>query len=135
MDNIKLYDKVLTDYYENEEFIVIGIRVDELELQGDWSGGTHNVCQRSWYPRAKCRLVINSITANEKITSLIDEMSRDVIGGSIPTDKQINQLANLFFERDKNLESKLDLEMLAVTRGIVQGMMLMRQILTVDDGD
>lgn len=77
----------------------------------------------------------NSITANEKITSLIDEMSRDVIGGSIPTDKQINQLANLFFERDKNLESKLDLEMLAVTRGIVQGMMLMRQILTVDDGD
>ena len=52
--NYKLYDKVTTDYYENEVFTVIGIKENELELQGDWSGGTHNVCQRSWYPINKC---------------------------------------------------------------------------------
>lgn len=47
--NYKLYDKVTEPmYYHNEIFTVVGIRPNELELQGDWSGGTHNVCQRSW---------------------------------------------------------------------------------------
>lgn len=50
----KLYDKVVTDYYRDEVFTIIGIRETELELQGDWSGGTNNVCQRSWYPINNC---------------------------------------------------------------------------------
>jgi len=29
-------------------FTVIGIRKDEVEISGDWSGGTHNVKQSSW---------------------------------------------------------------------------------------
>lgn len=56
MTEYKLYDKVITDRYKNEIFTVIGIRPDELELQGDWSGGTINVCQISWYPIEKCTL-------------------------------------------------------------------------------
>ena len=52
-----LGDSVLTEYYQNEVFEVVGIRIDELELKGDWSGGTHNVCQKSWYQVDKCILV------------------------------------------------------------------------------
>lgn len=29
-------------------FEVVGVRIDEIEIEGDWSGGTHNVCQRNW---------------------------------------------------------------------------------------
>ena len=35
-------------YNGNEEMKVVGIRKDTVELQGDYSGGTHGVCQTSW---------------------------------------------------------------------------------------
>jgi len=49
---IEIYDNVSHRdvYHGMEEFIVVGIRVNpnEFELEGDWSGGTHNVRQRGW---------------------------------------------------------------------------------------
>ncbi len=47
MHNYKLKDKVYHDC-DRAPFIVTGIREDEIEIEGDWSGGTHNVCQKSW---------------------------------------------------------------------------------------
>jgi len=39
------------DIYDgNECMTVVGIRKTEVELEGDYSGGTHNVCQKSWLP-------------------------------------------------------------------------------------
>lgn len=35
-------------YWGREPMKIIGIRGDAVELQGDYSGGTHNVCQASW---------------------------------------------------------------------------------------
>lgn len=29
---------------------MVGITEDKLLLEGDYSGGTHNVCQRDWLP-------------------------------------------------------------------------------------
>ena len=29
---------------------IVGIRENEVELEGDYSGGTHNVCQTDWLP-------------------------------------------------------------------------------------
>lgn len=29
---------------------IVGIRKTEVELEGDYSGGTHNVCQKEWHP-------------------------------------------------------------------------------------
>jgi hypothetical protein len=49
-------DKVITEYYDNEVFEVVGVLEDELVLKGDWSGGTHNVSQVGNYDRTKCRL-------------------------------------------------------------------------------
>jgi hypothetical protein len=37
-------------YWGNECMTVVGIRQDQVELEGDYSGGTHNVCQRDWLP-------------------------------------------------------------------------------------
>lgn len=51
-----LGDEVTTEYYYHREvFTVVGIRENELELRGDWSGGTHNVDQVSWYPISKIK--------------------------------------------------------------------------------
>lgn len=38
-------------YKGKEPLKVVGIREKEVELQGDYSGGTHNVCQKDWLPK------------------------------------------------------------------------------------
>ena len=59
-DRYSLGDFVTTErYYHGEKFEVVGIRRDELELKGDWSGGTHNVNQIGWYPTENCKKVKN----------------------------------------------------------------------------
>lgn len=53
-------DKVTTEYYYHREvFEVVGVLEDELVLKGDWSGGTHNVCQVGNYDKSKCKLYKN----------------------------------------------------------------------------
>ena len=37
-------------YHGKEYMKVVGIREKEVELEGDYSGGTHNVCQKEWFP-------------------------------------------------------------------------------------
>lgn len=37
-------------YDGNERMKVVGIRENEIELEGDYSGGTHNVIQKDWQP-------------------------------------------------------------------------------------
>ena len=37
-------------YEHKEPLKIVGITEDKLLLEGDYSGGTYNVCQRSWLP-------------------------------------------------------------------------------------
>lgn len=37
-------------YWGKEQMEVVGIREKEVELEGDYSGGTHNVRQKDWLP-------------------------------------------------------------------------------------
>jgi hypothetical protein len=56
VSDYSLGDKVTTDHYNHgETFKVVGIREKELELQGDWSGGTHNVSQTGWALTSECK--------------------------------------------------------------------------------
>ena len=49
------------DIYNGGELMkIVGLRENEVELEGDWSGGTHNVCQRDWMP-------IEGIILNESL--------------------------------------------------------------------
>jgi len=48
------------DVYEHREPLeVVGIRKDELELEGDYSGGTAGFKQRSWMPMKGVSTVYN----------------------------------------------------------------------------
>ena len=44
----EVYHKEIYD--GNELMKIVGIRENEVELEGDYSGGTHGVKQRDWYP-------------------------------------------------------------------------------------
>jgi len=57
-EEYRLGDVVTIDRYENEQFEVVGIRKDQLELRGDWSA-MNNVIGDSWYPTEKCKKVKN----------------------------------------------------------------------------
>lgn len=50
---VYLRDKVIhPEIYKGKEiFTVVGIRENELELEGDWSGGTYNVKQKHWFKK------------------------------------------------------------------------------------
>ena len=37
-------------YDHREQLKIVGIRETELELEGDYSGGTHGVTQKQWMP-------------------------------------------------------------------------------------
>ena|ERR1017187_1326871 len=39
-----------TLYHGKELMKVVGIRETQVELEGDYSGGTHLVCQKDWLP-------------------------------------------------------------------------------------
>lgn len=48
----KVYHKDI--YNGREQMTITGVKVDTkgqlmVQLEGDYSGGTHNVCQREWY--------------------------------------------------------------------------------------
>ena len=46
-------------YCGREPMKVVGIREAEVELEGDYSGGTHGVCQKDWMPIQGVLLVKN----------------------------------------------------------------------------
>ena len=46
-----------TVYGGKEPFKIVGIREKQVELQGDFSGGTHNVSQKDWFDDDKVFVV------------------------------------------------------------------------------
>lgn len=46
-------------YWGREQMKIVGLREKEVELEGDYSGGTHSVCQRDWMPAKGVRLTYN----------------------------------------------------------------------------
>jgi len=54
MHTFKLGDKV---YHKADSapFEVVGIRKEEVEIEGDFSGGIHNVVQKSWVSHAEIK--------------------------------------------------------------------------------
>lgn len=55
---LNMYPVYITDVYNGREpFKVVGIREDEVELEGDFSGGTHSVCQKDWFKDDKVFVV------------------------------------------------------------------------------
>lgn len=48
--NLDLYPVYTNKVYDGHEPLkIIGIRKNQVELEGDFSGGTHNVTQSQWF--------------------------------------------------------------------------------------
>ena len=48
--NLNMYPVYVENVYDGKEpFKLVGIRENQVELEGDFSGGTHNVCQKEWF--------------------------------------------------------------------------------------
>jgi hypothetical protein len=84
MSNYRLRDKVTCGrgYDHREVFTVVGIREDELELEGDWSGGTHNVSQRDWVRIDDCKLhkrekIVGDLVWLDGYTSMAQQNARE----------------------------------------------------------
>ena len=71
--------------------------------------------------------------AQKSIKEQMQQLRKAVVSGSLPTDRQITKLAHTFYDRDKDRQIGADIEMMAVVRGIIQGMMLMRQLVEGND--
>jgi hypothetical protein len=55
---LNMYPVYIKDIYDGKEpFKVVGIRENQVELEGDFSGGTHNVCQKDWFDDDKVFVV------------------------------------------------------------------------------
>lgn len=70
------------DVYDGKEPLkVVGIREDELELEGDYSGGTHAVTQKSWLPLSGVMLNKSLIKDIQSINGyeIIDFMNTDEV--------------------------------------------------------
>ena len=72
---------------------------------------------------------VNFKERSEKIRAFMKKLHEYSKNGQMPSDKQIIQLGQKFFERDKNIDVKVDIEMLTVIRGFEWGMKAMRQII------
>jgi len=63
------------------------------------------------------------------IKQYMAELNSLVKSGQMPSDQQIWILGQKFFERDKDIDAPVDIEMLHVIRGFEWGMRAMRQII------
>ncbi len=84
--NYNLGDKV---YYPSDAapFVVVGIRKDSIEIEGDFSGGTHNVCQRSWVP-------ISDVKPFDYSKTKVYESGRQSLATSPPTGQWLCKKCN-----------------------------------------
>ena len=65
---LNMYPVYIEDVYNGKElFKVVGIRENQVELEGDFSGGTHNVCQKDWFDDDKVFVV--STICDEQLKS------------------------------------------------------------------
>jgi hypothetical protein len=65
----KVYHEAL--YWGKEEMKVVGIRENEVELEGDYSGGTHAVCQKDWLPLEGLLLAKSKKPYSEILRSIV----------------------------------------------------------------
>jgi len=83
-------------YYHKEPLKVVGIRERELELEGDYSGGTNNVVQKQWMPIKGVSTVYNYRYKAEcrREASTVEILAIPAAGSSDPTFVTMMDLAD-----------------------------------------
>lgn len=81
-------------YYGKEPFRIVGIRGNEVELEGDFSGGTHNVNKRCWIPD-KQAFVVSTVCEEQLKPNGCQVRNVNCCGGGNAIDKHVNYWDNL----------------------------------------
>ncbi len=76
-------------YHGHEPFKVVGIREKQVELEGDFSGGTHNVCQKDWFDDDKA-FVISTVCEKQLEPNGCQERNVYCCGGGSVVDKHVH---------------------------------------------
>lgn len=93
--NLGRYPVYIEDvYWGKEPFKIVGIRENEIELEGDWSGGTHNVYQKDWVKDKRC-FVISSVCEEQLKPNGCQEHNIFCCGGGSVIKEHIHYWDNL----------------------------------------
>lgn len=79
---------VMDVYNGHEPFKIVGIRENEVELEGDFSGGTHNVSQKDWFNDDKV-FVVKTICEEQLKENGCQIHNINCCGGGTIIDKHI----------------------------------------------
>lgn len=83
------------DIYEHKERMkIVGIREGELELEGDYSGGTNNIIQKQWMPIAGVSRIYNHKYKKEfrETATAIEELAKPI------TDRHSDSMTRTMFD-------------------------------------
>ena len=80
-------------YEHKEPLKIVGILEDKLFLEGDFSGGTHNVIQRDWLPIKGVSRIYN-----HKYKQECRESAIAINALAIPVDKNHDNMTKTMFE-------------------------------------
>lgn len=95
---LNMYPVYIEDVYEGHEpFKIVGIREHEVELEGDFSGGTHNVRQKDWFSVDRV-FAITNICEEELKPNGCQVHNVNCCGGGGLIDKHVNYWDNLITE-------------------------------------
>lgn len=76
-------------YHGHEPFKIVGIREDQVELEGDFSGGTHNVRQKDWFKDDRC-FVISTVCEEQLRAGGCQLPNVHCCGGGSVINKHVN---------------------------------------------
>lgn len=104
-NNFKLGQTVYheTVYESREPLTVVGIRENELELEGDYSGGTHQLKQKEWLPIKGCT-TIHDFKYKKECRESVIEMGDE--GLTLKERELRNMILHLTTEVHKYLRTK-----------------------------
>ena len=80
-------------YEHKEPLKIVGILEDKLFLEGDFSGGTHNVIQRDWLPIKGVSRIYN-----HKYKQECRELAIAINALAIPVDKNHDNMTKTMFD-------------------------------------
>jgi hypothetical protein len=99
--NLGQYPVYIKDvYWGKEPFKIVGIRENEIELEGDWSGGTHSVTQKDWVRDNKC-FVVSSVCEEQLKPNGCQQHNVHCCGGGNVITEHVNYWDDLINREEK----------------------------------
>jgi len=88
--NLNMYPVYVEGLYHGKEpFKIVGIRENQIELEGDFSGGTHNVCQKDWFDENRV-FVISTVCEEQLKPNGCQEHNVHCCGGGSVIDEHVS---------------------------------------------